>query len=186
MKRIAAILSVAVLCSYATAQTNSAIMPQPSVSVNTNNIVRFITFLPNYSNVQSFDDFLKSSSSNSTFAAVYSWSTKGGLSSGGAAVGLSMLDLTWQVDSKPWSIHVGPMVVLGSDKVGVFSAIEAAEWSDQFAPIVAKLKSVSTFFNIIPDSVGHFYEVFGAGVETFGNSGMGHSFIMSAGVGVKF
>ena len=98
-----------------------------------------------------------------------------------------LLKVNWRLDpSTVWALYSGPSLVVGSDRDGAFSAIEAAVWTDPFGPLLAWGQQKFPLLAWLPRQVDAFYGYIGAGVQTFGADGAGRTVILSAGLGFKF
>ncbi len=159
----------------------------PTVSFNSAVAVDLVEMLPGWQRVENFSDFAKAFGTNVSLNAVYSWRSGGGLSSGGAAVAAPLVKVNWQLDpATVWALYGGPSLVLGSDKDGAFSALEAALWTDPLGPLLTWAQKKLPPLAWRPRQVDAFYGYVGAGVETFGADGAGKAVVISAGVGFKF
>ena len=164
-----------------------AAVTSPRISFNGAVAVDFVEMLPGWKSVESFEDFTKAFGTNVCLNAVYSWSSKGGLSSGGAAVAAPLVKVNWQLDPATfWALYGGPALVIGSDRNGAFSALEAAIWTDPLGPLLTFAQKKFPPLAWRPKQVDAFYGYVGLGVETFGADGAGKTTIISAGLGFKF
>lgn len=170
--------------------SNAPLLPSshtPSVSLNGAVAADLLELLPGWRHVDNFSDFARAFGSNVSLNAVYSWRSNGGLSSGGAAVAAPLVKVNWPPDpATPWALYAGPSLVVGSDRNGAFSALEAALWTDPFGPWLAWGQKKFPPLAWRPRQVDAFYGYVGAGVETFGADGAGRAVILSAGLGFKF
>lgn len=187
---IAALIAVASIAITARA-ADEATLPQPSTTVNTNAVVEFIKVLPNWDNMDSLKAFFQKCGNNVVLNGVYSASTKSGsgFSSGGAAIATSLLDLNLPIGDGVkvsfWALHFGPAVVVGESqhKDGIFTALEAAMFTDPLGVLMEKARSANGLFNIIPKQVDKMYLFIGGGIETFNAN---RAPIISGGAGYKF
>lgn len=171
--------------SIAVAQTNTA--ASATVTINKQTAVEFISFLGAWKEITTLDSFGKAFSTNITLQAVYTFSTEGGLSSGGAAIAAPLVDMTFSIDDNVnWGLHFGPAFVAGSDDTGVFTAMEAAMWTDKFGPLLDLGRKAWKPLELVPKQVDALYLYVGAGVETCGNLDAGHVTCVSFGCGYKF
>ena len=184
-----ALLAILLAVSTAGAQTPApAPVNRPTITVNGAAVVEFIEMLPGWKGIENFDDFAKAFLGNVSLNAVYSFRTGGGgLSSGGAAVAAPLVKANWQLDpATTWALYGGPALVVGSDKNGVFSAMEAAVWTDPVGPLLTLAQKSFSPLAWRPKQIDNLYGFVGVGVQTVGSSGAGKGEIISAGVGFKF
>ncbi len=158
-----------------------------SVSINGTVATDLMEILPGWQHVESFPAFAKAFSTNVSLNAVYSWRSNGGLSSGGAALAAPLMKVNWSLDpTTVWALYGGPSLVIGNDRDGAFSALEAAAWTDPFGPLLAWIEKTLPPLAWRPRQLDACYGYIGGGMETFGADGAGKAVILSAGLGFKF